>query len=50
MPVFLGGAVRGVGQAALATGAGLSLVVICAVALAATLVVAAPMRLLQARA
>lgn len=49
MSAFLGGTVRGMGQVALATGAGLSLIVISAAALAVTLVVAAPLRLLQTR-
>ena len=49
MRAFFGKAIQGAGQGALATVAALSLMAICAVALAVTLVCAAPLRLLQAR-
>jgi hypothetical protein len=49
MSGLLGKVVRGMGQGALAAIAALSLMAICAAALAVTLVCAAPRRLAQAR-
>ena len=49
MSALLGKVIRNMGQGALAILAALSLMVICAVTIAATLVCAAPLRLLQAR-
>ena len=49
MLALLGNAGRGAGQVAFAAVAAVSLMAICTAALAATLVCAAPLRLLQAR-
>ncbi len=49
MLAVLGNSGRGLGQVALAALAAVSLMAICAAALAVTLVCAAPLRLLQAR-
>jgi hypothetical protein len=49
MLALLGNAGRGMGQVAFATVAAVSLMAICAAALAVTLVCAAPLRRLQAR-
>lgn len=48
MPALLGNTVRGIGRMALATGAGLCLMGICAVALIVSLVCAAPLWLVKA--
>ncbi len=49
MSAFLGNRARELGQVAFAAAAGLSLLAVCAGALAVTLLCAAPLRLLQAR-
>lgn len=49
MLAFLGNRARELGQMALAVTAGLSLLAVCAAALAGTLICAAPLRLLQAK-